>query len=44
MDRAGLQNEWENIDEETQEEIRKTWEGIIIDALGGADRGDGGAA
>ena len=28
-DRSGLQNEWENIDDETQNEIKSKWVKII---------------
>lgn len=33
-DRRGLRQEWEQIDDEIQSEIKKTWEEIIVKALG----------
>jgi hypothetical protein len=31
-DRRGLRQEWENIDEETQDDIRAAWSEIILNA------------
>jgi uncharacterized lipoprotein YehR (DUF1307 family) len=36
-DRRGLRQECEEIDKETQEEIRVKWEQIVKDVLGGAE-------
>jgi hypothetical protein len=37
-DRRGLRQEWENIDEETQDEIHGTWTKIVLDAYAGSDQ------
>jgi trans-2-enoyl-CoA reductase len=34
-DRRGLRQEWNQIDEDIQEEIRETWVGIVQDVLKG---------
>jgi hypothetical protein len=32
-DRRGLRQEWEQIDDDIQQEIRKTWEGLVEKGL-----------
>ena len=32
-DRNGLQNEWESMDSDVQDEIRTTWERIVANAV-----------
>lgn len=34
-DRRGLRQEWEQIDDDTQEEIKGRWRGIVADAIRG---------
>jgi hypothetical protein len=36
-DRSGIGNEWDQIDEETQDEIKQTWVQKIINILNGAN-------
>ena len=31
-DRRGLRQEWEQIDDEIQDEIRETWRDLVVDA------------
>jgi hypothetical protein len=31
--RSGLENEWDSIDEDIQNEIRETWESIVTEEL-----------
>ena len=33
--RKGLGNEWEDCDDDIQDEIRKTWEGLVFEAIVG---------
>lgn len=32
-DRRGLRQEWEGIDDDVQQEIRKVWRQIVLDAV-----------
>jgi hypothetical protein len=41
LDRSGLQNVMEDIDESTRDEMRSTWSEIVLEALAGMGKGVG---